>query len=54
MEKKVWEKPELIVLVRGKPEEAVLNACKGHGIRGQNLNNCKNNALGACTEFAPS
>ena len=26
---KTWEKPELIVLVRSKPEEAVLLACKG-------------------------
>jgi hypothetical protein len=28
-EKKQWTKPELIVLVRSKPEEAVLSACKG-------------------------
>ena len=27
-ENKDWEKPELIVLVRNKPEEAVLSACK--------------------------
>jgi hypothetical protein len=27
-EKKQWTKPELIVLVRSKPEEAVLAACK--------------------------
>jgi hypothetical protein len=27
-EKKEWTKPELIVLVRNKPEEAVLGACK--------------------------
>jgi hypothetical protein len=27
-EKKQWTKPELIVLVRSKPEEAVLVACK--------------------------
>ncbi len=25
---KQWEKPTLIILVRGKPEEAVLTACK--------------------------
>jgi hypothetical protein len=31
-EKKKWAKPELIVLVRGRPEEAVLTACKGHGV----------------------
>ena len=28
---KTWSKPELIVLVRGKPEEAVLETCKGDG-----------------------
>lgn len=27
-EKRQWSKPELIVLLRGKPEEAVLLACK--------------------------
>jgi len=26
--KKNWEKPELVVLFRGKPEEAVLTHCK--------------------------
>ncbi len=30
MEKK-WERPELIILTRGKPEEAVLDGCKGDG-----------------------
>lgn len=29
MQKKKWERPQLIVLFRGKPEEAVLNGCKG-------------------------
>ncbi len=28
--KEKWEKPQLIVLVRGKPEEMVLQACKGN------------------------
>ena len=28
-QKKAWKTPELIVLVRSKPEEAVLAACKG-------------------------
>jgi hypothetical protein len=28
MEKKEWSEPEMIVLVRSKPEEAVLTACK--------------------------
>ncbi|MBM3131005.1 MAG: hypothetical protein FJ009_20555 [Chloroflexi bacterium] len=29
-QKKEWVKPELLVLVRNKPEEAVLTACKGN------------------------
>jgi hypothetical protein len=29
-EKKQWTKPELIVLVRNKSEEAVLSQCKGY------------------------
>ena len=28
IEKKPWSKPELILLVRGNPEEAVLAGCK--------------------------
>lgn len=28
VEKKQWQKPELIVLTRSKPEEAVLGVCK--------------------------
>jgi hypothetical protein len=28
-QKKSWQKPELIVLVRSKPQEAVLTGCKG-------------------------
>ena len=27
--KKSWKKPKLVVLVRGKPAEVVLTACKG-------------------------
>ncbi len=30
IEKRPWQKPELIVLVRNKPEEAVLEACKNN------------------------
>ena len=32
--KKPWFKPELIVLVRGKPEEAVLESCKYYNVSG--------------------
>ncbi|MCK4859671.1 MAG: hypothetical protein KAS87_03815, partial [Candidatus Omnitrophica bacterium] len=33
--KEKWEKPQLIVLVRGKPEESILNACKNHQVSGE-------------------
>jgi hypothetical protein len=41
--KKPWNKPELVVLVRGKPEEAVLAACKGYYLHEGSVhdyNNC--------------
>jgi len=31
MPKKKWERPQLIVLVRGKPEEMVMAGCKSCG-----------------------
>lgn len=31
MPKKKWERPQLIILVKGKPEEGVLAACKNVG-----------------------
>ena len=42
-EKKLWSKPELIVLVRSDPEEAVLVGCKRLGtIKGSgNQTDCK-------------
>jgi hypothetical protein len=30
MTKKKWQKPELLVIVRRRPEEAVLAGCKSH------------------------
>lgn len=42
--KRVWSRPELIVIVRGGSEEAVLTACKvGHapGGNGVTVNECK-------------
>lgn len=29
--KKVWKKPELVIIARNKPEEAVLTGCKAAG-----------------------
>jgi len=33
-EKKAWQKPELTVLVRSEPEEAVLAGCKAQKVAG--------------------
>lgn len=56
MNRKTWEKPELIVLTRGKPEENVLWECKynaapdkwggiqtgnGHGCQAAKDNSCQ-------------
>lgn len=32
MQRKKWKKPELIVLVRGEPDEAILQTCKRSGV----------------------
>ena len=50
MQKKEWRKPELIVLVRSEPEEAILVICKATTVRGgpKYYNNaCRN--LSGCT-----
>lgn len=44
MEAKLWKKPKLVVLFRGRPEEAVLQACKvlGSSVNGPpNLRDCR-------------
>lgn len=48
--KKKWVKPELVILVRNKPEEALLLACKGDGSHGPNNDNvwCEINGLPHC------
>lgn len=53
-----WSKPELIVLVRGKPEEAVLTGCKvigGSGYHGTN-NSClwEHACQSVCSSVDPS
>jgi len=53
MEKKSWGKPELVVLVRSKPEEGVLTQCKvvgalvGPGVDSQGCGDVLTNC-GAC------
>jgi hypothetical protein len=44
MQKKKWGRPELIVLVRGKPDEDILVGCKnaaGSGSPGSTDSNCR-------------
>ena len=48
MEKKEWKEPELVVIVRCKPEESVLAACKA------NLRSCGNEAGSPTVEIAAS
>ncbi len=31
--KKMWQKPELIIVVRNQPEENILNSCKTSNLR---------------------
>jgi hypothetical protein len=51
-QKKQWHQPELIVLVRGRPEEAVLTGCRagpgtgGSCIGGTSSNNCQGPGCG--------
>ena len=56
---KTWSKPELIVLVKGKPEEAVLAACKTAGSSGPNANfdfcvNASGAGCGTCETISSS
>jgi hypothetical protein len=52
--KKPWQKPELVVLVRGNPEESVLTSCKVIGSLG--YHNTNNSCLWehACTSVCSS
>lgn len=46
-QQKQWQKPELIVLVRSRPEEAVLDSCKMGLARSEGYNNGK----GSCWKY---
>jgi hypothetical protein len=57
MEKKTWTEPELIVLVRSNPEEAVLTACKTELPSGGNVvlaSGCGNPGGGYCGQCTSS
>jgi hypothetical protein len=49
--KKIWEKPKLIILARGRPEESVLAGCKMKGITVSRKNKnvgCQKAGCGLC------
>ncbi len=53
MRKKKWTTPQLIVLVRGRPEEGVLQGCKTAPVA-QGFTNVFNNCrtvVASCTEL---
>ena len=56
---KVWQKPKLIILYRGRLEESVLYACKnGIGTARTTVNNknqdCYRPGCGTCDVISPS
>lgn len=57
MEKKRWQKPELVTLVRSRPEEAVLATCKFDFIDSGpvgSAGSCRNAACADCATRASS
>ena len=40
MNKNVWKRPELIVLVRGRPEEVLVQKCKTGNASGPDSDGC--------------
>jgi hypothetical protein len=56
-QKKTWQKPELVVLVRNRPEEAILQDCKNWDVLGpQDANDrCMNvECLSSCIGLSSS
>ena len=56
MKKKPWTKPELIVLVRNTPEEAVLGVCKHETVFGPETLDwyCFDHHCDQCESWNPS
>lgn len=53
--KKEWRRPELVILVRNKPEEAVLDLCKIGGRTGPDGTACLDiTGQAPCNPFTPS
>lgn len=54
MKKSKWIKPELIVVVQGSPEEAVLFGCKSAVVKGPSISFCEVNRMMQCATPANS
>lgn len=58
MRKKAWIPPKLVVLIRPRPEEAVLQVCKFVALDGPDADNCFLANVGVpgenCTGIVPS
>jgi len=54
MKKKVWEKPRLIVLFRGRPEESILDKCRISGEVGPYISGCQATSGAPCESIAGS
>jgi hypothetical protein len=55
--KQVWQRPELVVLVRSRPEEAVLAGCKYLGVGGPgrpSVQACTHPSQGDCISIGVS
>ena len=54
--KREWQKPKILVLVRGKAEENVLSACKGDGVTSSQdgASVCHDGAMTPCTPESAS
>lgn len=54
--KKTWETPQLIVLVRSKPEEAILQVCKDSDPSGPSGTNgiCSTDCSDYCQAYSAS
>jgi hypothetical protein len=50
--RKPWSKPKLVVLIRGKPEETVMQTCKGAGLTGPGTDNVECVSTSVCRPCA--
>lgn len=52
--RKVWKKPKMVVLLRGRLEEGILATCKYSGLNQPGYNNCQNIYGQRCVDISSS